>query len=141
MIEPGTTADATALTMDWFPTLIEAAGGEVPAGLDGVSPAADPAGRTGRDPTGPPPALHPAERAARINGPGRRATRSFQAAGSSCRTGRSTRLELFHLAEDPGETTDLIREEPARAKELGRLLTDFTRQTGAVPWAAPAIAE
>lgn len=32
------------------------------------------------------------------------------------------RLELFHLAEDPGERRNLARREPARTKKLHRLL-------------------
>ena len=126
--------------MDWFPTLIEAAGGDVPAGLDGVSllpilrgePAA----------TVPDRPLHFTRREGRPNQWAGQASHAVIAGGWKLVQNRPfDPLELFHLAEDPGETTDLIRKQPAKAKALGRLLTDFTRETGAVPWAAPAVAE
>ena len=138
VVRPGTTADATALTMDWFPTLIEAAGGEVPAGLDGVSLLPTLRGSDAPLPDRP---LHFTRREGRPNQWAGQASHAVIAGGWKLVQNRPfDPLELFHLAEDPGETTDLIREEPAKAKALGRLLTDHTRETGAVPWAAPALA-
>jgi len=41
------------------------------------------------------------------------------------------RLELFHLAEDPGEQRNLVRREPARAKKLHRLLAGWRHAVNA----------
>jgi len=42
------------------------------------------------------------------------------------------RLELFHLADDPGEQRNLVRREAARAKKLHALLAEWRRSVGAV---------
>jgi arylsulfatase A-like enzyme len=42
-----------------------------------------------------------------------------------------SRLELFHLADDPGEQRNLIRRERARAKRLYELLVDWRRSVNA----------
>jgi uncharacterized sulfatase len=41
------------------------------------------------------------------------------------------RLELFHLADDPGERRNLVRREAARAKKLHNLLADWRRSVDA----------
>jgi arylsulfatase A len=42
------------------------------------------------------------------------------------------RLELFHLADDPGEQRNLVRREAARAKKLHAVLAEWRRSAGAV---------
>lgn len=42
-----------------------------------------------------------------------------------------SRLELFHLADDPGERRNLVRREPARAKKLHELLADWRTSVNA----------
>ena len=47
--------------------------------------------------------------------------------------------ELYNLATDPGETTNLVKQEPAIAGELNRLMTTWLQQTGAaLPLPNPA---
>jgi arylsulfatase A-like enzyme len=41
------------------------------------------------------------------------------------------RLELFHLAADPGERRNLVRREPARVKKMHSLLRDWRHDVGA----------
>jgi arylsulfatase A-like enzyme len=41
------------------------------------------------------------------------------------------RMELFHLGEDPGERRNLVRREPARAKKLQVLLADWRHSVNA----------
>jgi arylsulfatase A-like enzyme len=41
------------------------------------------------------------------------------------------RLELFHLAEDPGELRNLVKREPPRAKKLHDLLADWRHAVNA----------
>lgn len=45
--------------------------------------------------------------------------------------GRPSRLELFNLAKDPGETCNLAAEEPARRDELARRLQAWRHEIGA----------
>jgi hypothetical protein len=42
------------------------------------------------------------------------------------------RLELFNLADDIGETTNLANAEPERAAHMKQMLNDWRIQTGAV---------
>jgi arylsulfatase A-like enzyme len=46
--------------------------------------------------------------------------------------GQAHRYELYHLAEDVGEATDLSQREPERVAEMDRQIDDFLRDTGAV---------
>jgi uncharacterized sulfatase len=41
------------------------------------------------------------------------------------------RLELFHVADDPGERRNLVRRETARAKKLHALLRDWRNEVAA----------
>ena len=45
---------------------------------------------------------------------------------------QTDRHELFNVAEDIGETTDLAEREPGLVEELGRKLDGFLRETGAM---------
>jgi arylsulfatase A-like enzyme len=42
-------------------------------------------------------------------------------------TGKRDRWELYHVAEDPREQTDLAGREPARLAELQKLMTEARR--------------
>ncbi|MEX2579536.1 MAG: sulfatase-like hydrolase/transferase [Verrucomicrobiales bacterium] len=46
-------------------------------------------------------------------------------------------LELYHLAEDPGETTDVANKAPKIFRELSTALRAQIQRGGAVPWQAP----
>jgi arylsulfatase A-like enzyme len=49
-----------------------------------------------------------------------------------------SRLELFHLIDDPGEKKNLVRREPQRAKKLHGMLADWRRSIdAAMPAANP----
>ena len=145
-VEPGATTDATALTMDWFPTLLNVSrvrdyGGRlsVPPDTDGIDLTGSMAQPDWLPDDRP---LHFTRREGRPNQWAGQASHAVIAGGWKLVQNRPfDQLELFHIAEDPGETTDLIDSQPAKAKELGRLLTDHTRRNGAVPWEAPVVAE
>ena len=49
--------------------------------------------------------------------------------------------ELFNLADDPGETTDLADANRPKLLELSQLMQDRQRLDGAVPWQAPTVAD
>jgi arylsulfatase A-like enzyme len=46
-------------------------------------------------------------------------------------------LELYHLAKDPQETTDLIAQEKKRRNELLGRMRAHIQRGGAVPWQPP----
>ena len=40
-------------------------------------------------------------------------------------------MELFNIAEDIGETQNLMEEQPEKAMELAQILSDYLRSVGA----------
>ena len=139
-LRTGATCDAPAVSQDLFPTVLDLCG--LPARPDPHAGGASLAPvLTGEAGTFPPRDLfwhYPHE-----HGSGWRP-------GSAVRRGRwkliefaeTGRVELYHLAADPGETTDLSDMRPAKRDELLTALRDWRRRSGAaelVP--APAGAE
>lgn len=100
-IEPGT-SDELVHSNDWLPTLLSLAGAEVPS-VDGID-------------LGP----HLFRQASLQERTLFWRTRSGHAARLGpwklCVTGKET--QLYHLEKDPGETTNLANEEPAKVHEL-----------------------
>ena len=135
VVAPGSATDLTALTMDWFPTLVEAAGGPVPPGTDGVSLLP-----TLRGEPQPPlrRVMHFTRREGRPLIWGGKTGDAVVADGWKLVQNRPfDPPRLFHLAEDPHETTDLFAERKAKARQLNARMLDRIRRDGAVPWQAP----
>ncbi|MEI7927419.1 MAG: sulfatase [Verrucomicrobiales bacterium] len=126
-IKPGSSSQATTLSMDWFPTVMELAGLPIPATakLDGRSLA---------------PLLHGEstgfDRDVFWHFP------SYIGGGEPCsaiRSGdwklieffESKTTELYHLASDPGEKNDLTKTDPKRAAELLSRLHSWQSATNA----------
>lgn len=111
-LEPGVSAQVAA-AWDLLPTLVELAGGAVPAGIDGVSLAPLLAGRT-REPRERPPLYWehsgPENWQALRRGAWKVVRRRVQT--------KEPLLELYDLAADPGETRDLAAARPELAAEL-----------------------
>jgi arylsulfatase A-like enzyme len=134
VVAAGTTSDRPVTTLDIAATLLDAAGATLPAGhvLDGASlkPILD--GRGGieaRDlvwhyPHYPNQGGRPA--AALIAGDGPR-----PGSEKLIEHFEDGRLELFDLASDPGERTDLAAARPARAQELQGRLAAWRKQVDA----------
>jgi arylsulfatase A-like enzyme len=126
--KPGTTCDVPVASVDFYPTLLELAGGKPAAGqmLDGTS-------------------LVPLLRGAKT------LTRERLFWHFPCYVGRATpssairegtfklieffeeggRVELYDLANDPSENRDLSREMPERTAGLTKTLKAWQRETGA----------
>ncbi len=119
-IAPGTT-DATALTMDLMPTVLELAGIEPPPGrsLDGTSLA----GLLLRREPLPARTLFwsYSERAAVRDGAWKLLVGEGEQAPASL-------PRLFHLESDPGETRDLAQNEPGRRAEMLAALERWRRE-------------
>jgi arylsulfatase A-like enzyme len=126
-IAAGQVLHQPVINTDWLPTLLELAGLSAPAhGLDGVSFAGLLVGK-------PP----PASRAFFWHFP--HYTNQGSRPGGAVRDGdwklvehyEDGRVELFDLASDPGEATDLAAREPKRAAELRARLAQWRLAVGA----------
>jgi arylsulfatase A-like enzyme len=132
-IAEGIRTERIGLSMDWFPTVLEAAGLPSPAGIDGVS-------------------LLPALRGQKMEKLGRdlyfvRREGGPQYGGKTIEAVRHGDwklvqdspfgpAELFNLASDPQETTDLARRERNHYRELIGILQKQVQRAGGVPWQA-----
>ena len=134
VIKPGTRSDFSFLTMDLFPTAIEAADGTVPNGIEGRSIL--PLLKSGRQ--------APFQR---DNFFTRREGNQRYMGDSSwaLRRGPWKLLknrpdgpwELFHLENDPLETTDLSKKESQKFRELTTAMRAQIQRGGTVPWQKP----
>ncbi|MBL8792889.1 MAG: sulfatase [Planctomycetia bacterium] len=117
---------APVISTDWLPTLVEIAGAKLPAGIDGTSLAGLLSGKDG-----------PGERPLFWHFPhyanqgGRPAGAIRQGEWKLIEHYENGTVELFNLASDRGETTDLSRQEPDRVKNLRDRLTRWRTEVGA----------
>lgn len=134
-IAPGSRCEWQALSMDLFPTALEAAGVAIPKNIDATSflPAL-------LDPAKPEPARdHYYVR--REGGPmyGGKTIEALQRGDwKLLQDSPFAPQELYNLKDDPLETTDLINKEKAKARELGTALRAQVQRAGSVPWQKPA---
>jgi arylsulfatase A-like enzyme len=121
---PGSVCDVPVCSVDFFPTLLEIAGGKKDAGrsVDGVSlvPLLQKSGDLKRD------ALywhypHYSNQGGKPGGAVRRGDYKL------IEFFEDGKLELYNLKEDPGEKTDLSARMPEKRKELHRLLSDWRK--------------
>ena len=134
-VEPGTVNDTVVSSVDYYPTLLEAAGLEPKPGqiLDGVSimPALTGKGEVAREAIF---SHYPHYVPATSNVP-----------STSVRCGdlklyrfycdnddQTDRFELYNLAKDIGETKNLASERPEDVKRLNGMISRFLEETGAL---------
>jgi arylsulfatase A-like enzyme len=134
--QPGSVSDVPVSYLDLYPTLLRAAGVAAGPGLalDGedLPPLLEGRGRPRREAL----YLHfpVLEMASAVRRGHWKLLRLYGAAPD-----RRSRLELYDLAADPGESRDLASEQPERAAELDARLDAWLRETGAlVPVPNPA---
>lgn len=135
-VQPGSRSDYAGLTFDLFPTLLNAAGirASDPRDLDAVS-------------------LLPILRGDRLEEP--RDLYFVRREGGPDYGGKSYEAlirgewkllqndpyrprELYHLASDPDETTNLADQNPRKFRELSEALQAQIQKAGSIPWQAPA---
>ena len=123
------------MTMDLFPTILEAAGLEPAETIDGRSFLPTLLGRKQ-------PPLRKTWYFVRREGGRRYAGKTIHAVQEGpWKLVHNTPfgpLELFRLDEDPQETTNLARRMPAKADALRRRLEAHIQEGGRVPWQPPA---
>ncbi len=125
-VKPGTLIDAPVQTTDWLPTLLEAVGAKPPAKLDGASFAGVLKGTAKLD-----------ERALYWHQP--HYTNQGGRPGGAVREGNwkliewyeDDSAEIFDLAADPGEATDVSAKQPVRVKALRAKLAGWRKEVGA----------
>ena len=136
-VPAGRTSDVPVSNVDWVPTLMEAAGLKAPEGLDGTSLLALLQG--GRS--------LPRRRLAwhfphDTNQGGRPAGALIEGDWKLIEHLADGRLELFNLAFDPGETTNLATRRPRLARRMQRNLASWRNAVGArIPPSHPAFDE
>jgi arylsulfatase A len=130
-VRPGSTCRVPVSSVDLLPTLVEIAGGAVPAKIDGVSliPLLRGAGELDREALyWHYPHYHHSTPAGAVRAGDFKLLEFYE----------DGKLELFNLREDLGETHDLAEQMPKKAQELRGLLDQWRRDVGAkMPTANP----
>ena len=125
-VKAGAMVDTPVITTDWAPTLLHLAGVEVAEKLDGMNLA----GLLTRGEILPARPLF-WHQPHYINQGSRPAGAVREGDWKLIEHYEDGRCELFRLAQDPGETTDLAAREPARIAELRGKLEKWRREVGA----------
>lgn len=133
VVKAGSQSEYQGLTFDLFPTFIEAAGGTPRKDLDAVSlmPLLK-----GEDFATPNRELYFVRREG--GGMAGLAYHAIIKDGWKLMHNKPmSPLELYHLAEDPQETTNLIQKEPGRAHKMLNRLQYHIQRGGMTPWMGP----
>jgi len=130
-IKPGSSTPRIALSMDLFPTVLEAAGVAIPADIDGVSflPTL-----LGAEPSEMSRDLYYVRRE---GGPayGGKTIEALQRGDwKLLQDSPFAPLELYNLRNDPGEATDLADKRKDIVRELDAAIRRQVQRAGAVPW-------
>ena len=130
-IAKGSTSQRRGITMDLLPTVLEAAGAELPSGLDGISQLSALRGTTAK------PLTRDLFFGRREGNPRYGGLTTFALRRGDWKLVRNTPwtgLELFNLATDPKESTNLANSELEIFRELQAAMRLQVQRYGAVPW-------
>ncbi|MGC6427112.1 MAG: sulfatase [Akkermansiaceae bacterium] len=134
VIKPGQEHDFAFLTMDLFPTFIEAAGGKPKAGIEGRTIL--PLLKTSSQKAFPRDVFFTRrEGNRRYMGDSSHAIR--RGPWKLLKNRPDEKWELFHLENDPLETTDLSKTNPKKFNELAAAMRRQIQRGGAIPWQKP----
>lgn len=134
-IAPGSRTESVALTMDLLPTCLEAAGEAVPEGLDGLSllPVL-----TGAQPALPEREFVWMRREGNLRYQGRDYYALRRGQWKLVQNSPFEPYQLFNLADDPEERTDVSAARKNIHQDLIRRLMRHVQRAGEVPWQPPA---
>ena len=128
--EAGRRLDSVTMTMDWLPTLAEAAGIDAPEGLDGISILPDILGTGKVDPVRP---LIWVRREGGMKYAGRVYYAIRKGNWKLLQNTPFEPMQLFNLADDPMEQSP-VTNKPAIANELTHTLRKHINASGQIPW-------
>ncbi|GIW81071.1 MAG: N-acetylgalactosamine-6-sulfatase [Gemmatales bacterium] len=133
-IPPGSSTDVVALSMDLFPTILDAAGVGIPKGIDGVSilPAL-----LGKKQSLPKRDLFFTRREGGPAFAGKTIDAVRRGDWKLVQNSPWRPFELYHLAKDPQEQHNLAQKEPKVYRELLAVFQKHIQRGGAVPWQPP----
>jgi arylsulfatase A-like enzyme len=134
-VQPGSGTDRAALTMDWFPTALEATGIKPPAGIDGVSLLPTLRGKPDADPRTDQYFVR------REGGPaygGKTIEALRRGDWKLVQDSPFAPAALYNLKDDPGETTDLSTRQRAEFDAMAAALRRHVQRGGQTPWQPPA---
>lgn len=130
-IQAGTRTSLMALTMDFFPTLCELTGVNIPHRTDGVSLLPTLMGQ-------PQAALRKEHYFVRREGNTRYNGLTIQALQAGdykiLQNSPFAAIEMYNLKKDPQEQTDLSKKEPKRTRDMMTLMRKHIQDGGRVPW-------
>jgi arylsulfatase A-like enzyme len=133
-VAAGSRSDYPGQIFDVFPTFLEMADVEPPAGLDAVSLAPVLRG-------GPAPAPRDLYFVRREGGPvygGKSYEALIRGEWKLLQNDPFSPLELYHLKDDPQETTNLASKNPGKVMELAKTLRTHIQRGGSAAWQSPS---
>ena len=133
-IAAGSRAERVAVTMDLFATIVDAAGGPTPKGIDGVSFLPTLLGQPQTDPARD---LYFVRREGGQAYGGKTIECLIRGDWKLVQDNPFQPLELYNLKSDPRETTNLAAQEKKTFLELSAALRQRIQQGGQVPWQEP----
>jgi arylsulfatase A-like enzyme len=130
-IKPGSSSERNGLSMDLFPTALEAAGVTLRHEIDGLSLLPTLRGEGG---AGPERTLFFTRREGGVAYGGKTIDAVRRGDWKLLQNSPFGPLELYNLRTDPQEKENLIAKEPRKLQELSAALRKHIQQAGAVPW-------
>ncbi len=133
-IKPATDNDTMALTMDLFPTVLEAAGAKIPTNLDGRTILATLRGLPQELPERD---VFFSRREGGTTYGGKTIDAVRRGPWKLLQNSPWQPLELYNLADDSQETTDLRKQHARVFSELSAAMRGHIQRRGGVPWQKP----
>ena len=133
-IQPGSNTKYKAITMDLYPTLLEAAGGDITHPIEGVSflPILKGNSMSDRDRT-----LYFTRREGGTRYGGLTIQAVLRNDWKLLQNSPFGPQELFYLPDDPQEQNNLLEKETEKYRELNKIMMQYLQEAGKASWQSP----